>query len=118
TASTPAFFGANPAVVLQGERQGLRTLPGAEALAVELFADLDDAQRAEALQKKQFPEIEQGKPAPNVGPPVGLPAARMSPRQRALLANLIHSYAERMPAEVARRQLDDVQAAGLDRVHF
>src|SRR5262249_13591598 len=37
TAATPAFFGANPATVKDGDRKGLRTLPEAEDLALELF---------------------------------------------------------------------------------
>src|SRR5205085_1294341 len=35
--STPAFFGANPAVVMSGPRKGLRTLAEAEDLAKELW---------------------------------------------------------------------------------
>jgi hypothetical protein len=118
TASTPAFFGANPAVVKSGPRKGLRTLPGAEDRARELFASLDKGQQAVALQPKQFPEIEQGKAKPNVGAPVGLPAARMTAKQMDVLLKLIESYANRMPPEVAARQLAEVKQVGLDKVHF
>src|SRR5262245_47901582 len=41
-ASTPAFFGANPAAVKDGPRKGLRTLPDAEDLARDLFKSLDE----------------------------------------------------------------------------
>src|SRR5579883_2348823 len=44
-ASTPAFFGANPATVKAGPRQGLRTLPEAEDLAKDLFKALDDGRK-------------------------------------------------------------------------
>jgi hypothetical protein len=117
-AATPAFFGANPARVMGGDQKGLRTLPEAEDLALELFASLDEEQKKAALQPKNFAEIEQGKPAPTVGKPVGLPAAKMTPKQRDLLLRLVQGYAERMPPEVAAVEMDEVKRAGLDSVHF
>jgi Protein of unknown function (DUF3500) len=117
-ASTPAFFGANPARIPTGDQKGFRTLPEAEDLAQALFASLDEGQRKAALQPKQFPEIEQGKPVAGVGEPRGLPAARMTDKQRDTLLKLLQSYAERMPAEVARAEMDEVKSAGIARVHF
>src|SRR5437867_3823750 len=83
-ATTPAVFGANPATVMQGPRQGTRTLPEADDLAKELFKSLDEAQKKIAYQEKQFPEIQGKTPAPQVGAPVGLAAAKMTPPQRGL----------------------------------
>src|SRR5262249_47190048 len=40
--ATPYFFGANPAVVKGGPKDGLRTLPEAEDPARELIQSLDD----------------------------------------------------------------------------
>jgi hypothetical protein len=117
-AATPTFFGANPAHLKASDQPSLRTLPEAEDLARELFAALDEGQRKVALQAKQFPEIEQGKPAPHVGPPVGLPAARMSDKQRELLRRLVQGYADRLPPEVAAVEIDEVNRAGFDQVHF
>jgi hypothetical protein len=117
-AATPAFFGANPARVMGGDKKGLRTLPEAEDLALELFGSLDEDQKKTALQGKVFPEIEQGKPAPTVGKPVGLPAAKMTPKQRDTLLHLIDGYAARMEPEVAAAEMDEVKRAGLDGVHF
>jgi hypothetical protein len=117
-AATPAFFGANPARVMAGEKKNLRTLPEAEDLALELFTSLDEGQKKTALQPQNFAEIEQGKPAPTVGKPAGLPAAGMTEKQRDLLLRLIRGYAERMPPEVAAAEMDEVKRAGLDAVHF
>ncbi len=117
-AATPAFFGANPARVMAGDKKGLRTLPEAEDLALELFASLDEGQQKVALQPKNFDEIEQGKAAPTVGKPVGLPAVRMTEKQRDVLQRLIQGYAERMPPDVAAAEMDEVKRAGLDAVHF
>jgi hypothetical protein len=116
--ATPAFFGANPATVKQGERKGLRTLPEAEDLAKELFSSLDDEQRKMAFQDKQFPEIEEAKTTPNVGDPVGLAAEKMTAKQKAKLEELLLSYARRMPPDIAEVEMTQVREAGLDKVRF
>ncbi len=117
-ASTPAFFGANPATVKTGPRQGLRTLAEAEDLAKELFRSLTEEQRKIAFQDKEFPEIEEAKPAPNLGEPKGLAAAKMTEPQKAKLEALIKAYANRMPPDIAETELAQVREAGLDKVHF
>jgi hypothetical protein len=116
--ATPAFFGANPAKVRDGDKKGLRTLPESEDFARDLFASLDVDQQKVALQPKQFGEPQAGKPAPDVGKPVGLAAAKMTNDQRDLLQNLIRGYTERMPPEVATAQREEVRKAGLEAVHF
>jgi hypothetical protein len=121
-ASTPAFFGANPALIKnetkKGPKKGYRTLPEAEDLAQQLFASLSDEQKKEAGQPKLFPEIEQGKPVAHPGAPKGISAAKMNEKQRDLLLKLIQSYANRMPPEVAALEMADVKAGGIDKIHF
>lgn len=121
-ASTPAFFGANPALIKneteKGPKKGQRTLSQAEDLAQQLFASLNDDQKKEARQAKLFPEIEQGKPAAHLGAPRGVPAAKMNEKQRDLLMQLIQSYANRRPPEVAEKEMADVKSAGTDKIHF
>jgi len=116
--ATPSFFGANPATIKQGPRKGYQTLPEAEQLAKDLFDALDEDQKKVALQDKQFPEIEQGKAKPNVGEPKGLPASKLNDKQKAVLLKLVRSYADRMPEEVARLEMDRVEKAGTDKIHF
>jgi hypothetical protein len=116
--ATPAFFGANPAKVKAGPRQGLETLPEAEHLAINLFKSLDDDQRKIALRDKAFPEIEQANIVPGVGAPQGLQAEKMNEKQRALLQQLIESYADRMPQEVRAAELEQVRQGGLNKVYF
>jgi hypothetical protein len=117
-AATPAFFGANPADVKAGDKKGLMTLKGAQTLAPELFAALDDDQKKVALQSKQFPEIKMKTKGPVVGDPVGLAAAKMTDKQKDLLTKLLHAYTDRMPPEVAAAELAKVKAAGIDKVYF
>jgi len=116
--ATPNFFGANPATLPEGPRKGSKTLPEAEVLAKDLFNALDDDQKKVALQDKQFPEIEQGKAKPNVGPAKGLPASKMNKKQKAILLKLVASYADRMPDELAQFEMDRVEKAGTDKIHF
>jgi hypothetical protein len=120
-ASTPAFFGCNPAdtsQVVKGDAKGKRILSEAEDGAKELFAALDDDQRKVAFQEKQFPEVKMKTTAPQAGDPVGLAAAKMNDKQKDLLWKLLKGYAERMPAEVAEVELGRVKDAGLDKVYF
>jgi hypothetical protein len=116
--ATPAFFGANPATVMQGPRKGTRTLPQADDLAKELFLALDAEQKKIAYQEKELPEIDAQNRAPRLGDPTGLPAAKMTERQRGILLKLLQAYARRMPDEIAEAEMKEVHKAGLDQIHF
>jgi hypothetical protein len=118
SAATPALFGANPATVKAGPRKGLRTLPEADDLAMALFRDLDADQKKMAFQKQQFPEIKQESEDPGVGPPQGLPAARMTEKQQGMLRKLLRAYTDRMPPDVGATEMARVDEAGFDKVHF
>jgi hypothetical protein len=116
--ATPAFFGANPATVLEGPRKGTRTLPEADDLAKELFKTLDSDQQKIAYQEEPFPEIQGKTRAPKVREPRGLPAAKMSEGQRRILLKLLQAYASRMPDDVAEAKMSEVHKAGLDQIYF
>ncbi len=118
-AATPAFFGANPATVMQEPRKGTRTLMEADDLAKELFKMLDDNQKKIALQEKDFPEIKSHTILdPEVGQPKGLAAAKMTAKQRGLLLKLLQAYAGRMPPDVAEAEMAEVHKAGLEQIYF
>ncbi len=115
--ATPNFFGANPAEIKSGPRKGVRPLEPTEQLAFELFKSLDGEQAKIAHQEKPFGEPGQNTIKPNVGEPVGLPAAKMTAAQKATLTRLLKSYTERMPPEVGAVELKGALAE-LPRVHF
>ena len=117
-AATPAFFGANPATVMQGPRKGTRTLREADDLAKELFKTLDEEQKKIAYQEKEFPEIDSQNRAPKLGAPKGLPAAKMTEKQRGVLLRLLQAYASRMPDDVAEAEMGEVHKAGLEQIYF
>ena len=117
--ATPAFFGANPAVYIAGPKKGQEVLPEAEDYAKDLVKSLDDDQKKVAYQKEPFPEIEEAAKTPTkVGEPKGLAAAKMTEKQRDLLQKLLQGYADRMPPDVAKVEMDRVKDAGIDKVHF
>jgi hypothetical protein len=116
--ATPAFFGANPANVKDGERKGLTTLAEAEEPIKELFSALDDEQKKTALQMKPYPETAAQATAPKVGDPTGLAAAKMTEKQRALLMKAVEGYANRLPADVAAVQLAEVKQSGVEKIYF
>src|SRR5260370_31963222 len=116
--ATPSFYGANPAQIKGGPKKGLRVLAEAEDLAFQLFEALDAGQKKIAYQAKAFDEIKQATIHPGVGEPVGLPAAKMSKEQRAILVKLLEAYTRPMPEEVAAAEWEHVQDAVLKNVHF
>ena len=54
-ATTPFFFGANPAEVLKGDQAGLRILSNREDMALELINSLDSGQRTRAIVEDAAP---------------------------------------------------------------
>jgi hypothetical protein len=116
--ATPNFYGANPAEIKSGPKQGVRPLEPTERLAFELFKSLDDGQRQVAHQEKAFGEPAAGKADSGVGAPVGLPGAKMTEAQKQTLAKLLKTYTDRMPPDVGAHELKRATAAGLDKVYF
>jgi hypothetical protein len=119
-AATPVFFGANPAEVRQGPRQGLRTLADREDRALRLLQALDDSQRKSAIIAPEAPrDIRAANtPQPPTDPAVGVVAADLNAGQRSMLRALVESYEEDMPDEVAKAWLDEIRHAGTDSIRF
>jgi hypothetical protein len=119
-AATPAFFGANPAEVRQGPRQGLRTLADRDDRALRLLQALDENQRKTALFSAEAPgEIRAANtPQPPTDPAVGIAYADLNRDQQAMFRALFESYAEDMPEEVSRAWLGEIKRAGFDAVRF
>jgi hypothetical protein len=116
--ATPFVMCANPAEVKGGKHKGTVALPESLAPYKDLVAALDDEQRKAARQEKLHSDVEENKPKPTVGEPVGLKAAKMNDKQKGLLWKLIEGYARRMPEAIAAEELAAVKKAGLDDVHF
>jgi hypothetical protein len=119
-ASSPSFFGSNPAQVLDGPQKGLRVLAAEEDAGRALVLALDDAQRATATIQGATPgDIVTGnKPAADPQNPLGITASAMTPPQRELLMKLIDVYASYMAEDAAADRLSKLRAAGVDKIAF
>jgi hypothetical protein len=103
-ASTPSFFGANPAEVRGTSRDGLRTLAREEDLARALVKSLTADQLKTALvDKDAYKDIitMASRKAALAGQPNGLPFAKLTPTQIGLLTALVAEYADDFPAPIA-----------------
>jgi hypothetical protein len=119
-ATTPQFFGANPAEVRQGSRKGTRAIAVEEDLAFELLRSLDAAQRKAAILDAKAPNdiLTTNSREAAIQEDRGLAYAQMNAGQKALLVKLIETNAEAQPQAVARERVARVRAAGLDAVKF
>ena len=116
----PLFMGANPARVPSGPREGHRLLAAEEDLAFELLQMLDPQQRARAtISAQTFGDIvTQSDPTVKPMTFAGLPAAEMTVGQQRQLRRLLEVYAGRMADSSAGRQLQRINDAGFERLHF
>jgi hypothetical protein len=119
-ATTPAFFGANPADVQDGPLKGTRALAAEEDLARALVTGLTEDQRKSAITSDKAPAdiltFNTRKAA--ILENVGLPASQMSSPQQGVLMSLIEEHASaQAPALVAAR-LARVRADGLAAIKF
>jgi hypothetical protein len=119
-ADAPSFFGANPAEVRQGPRQGLRVLAAEEDLGRDLLMSLDDSQRKVAVvSETAYKDIltAANRKASIDGQPSGLPASKMNAKQFEKLTALIAEYADNMPEQMAQARMEQAKKAGKN-LHF
>ncbi|MFO0907771.1 MAG: DUF3500 domain-containing protein [Isosphaeraceae bacterium] len=118
--ATPAFFGANPAEVRQGTREGLRTLGDIEDRALRLVQALNDEQKKEAIVEAAAPKDIRAAntPQPPTDEPVGIAFAKLADEQKQALKALVEAYAEGMPGEIGQAWLTEIRDAGPDHVKF
>src|SRR5205085_11214631 len=90
-ASSPSFFGSNPAEVREGAKKGLRILGAEEDAARALLQSLDAAQRATAIIDATAPGdmITMAKVDINPLSPAGIGADALTALQRDLLMKLV-----------------------------
>src|SRR3984957_14004656 len=100
----PVFFGANPACVSYAGRPVSRPLAPEADLVRALLAPVGGAGRSAAVVASRAPDDTH----PGINPraaegiePLGVPAARLGSGARALLAQLVALYLDRLPAEPA-----------------
>jgi len=119
-ASSPTFFGSNPAEVREGPKKGLRILGDQEDAARDLLMALNDSQRAKAIiQNVALNEIVTTNKL-DISPlsPAGIPAAEMTPPQREMLMKVVNIYISKMVDDIAADRTAKLQKAGVDKIAF
>ena len=118
-ATSPSFFGANPALVAKGPKAGLRTLAAEEDEARKLLGMLDAAQRAAAvIDARPYGDIVTG--ARDKVSPLedrGLQARAMNEAQRTQLRRLIDAHAESFEPALRAARLARTDE-GFDAIRF
>jgi hypothetical protein len=116
----PLFMGANPARVPYGPKAGLRLLAAEEDVARELIRMLPERRRSRAmLADDAFPDIiTRNDPKVRSLNIAGLAAREMSQPEQAQLRKLLHVYSGRMTESAAREQLERIDRAGFEKLHF
>jgi hypothetical protein len=119
-ASSPTFFGANPAEVREGPRQGLRVLGPQEDAARALLASLDASQREKAVITATAPNDIVTMVSVEVSPltPEGIAASALTESQRALLMRLVDVYVGYMPADLAAERRARFEKADVGKITF
>jgi len=119
-ASSPQFFGTNPAEVREGPKAGLRILGDQEDEARALLMALNESQRAKAvIQNVALNEIVTTNKL-DITPlaPVGIAASELTPQQKEMLMKVVNIYISKMADDIAAARVAKLQKAGLDNITF
>lgn len=116
----PLFMGSNPARVPHGPKTGLRLLKAEEDLARDLIRMFPAERRTRAiLADNAFSDIiTRNDPKVRSLNVEGLAARDMSEAEQTQLRKLLHVYSDRMTESAAREQLEHIERAGFDKLHF
>jgi hypothetical protein len=118
-ATSPSFFGANPAHVQKGPKQGLRVLGAEEDEARKLLDSLDAAQKRVAIvDPRTYGEIiTTNKERVSPLDQRGLEARALNAPQKAQLRRLIEVYADNFEAPLRAARLARAEE-GFDAIRF
>lgn len=119
-AVSPNFWGANPAKVPSGPREGLRTLKGEEDLAREFVLSLTDKQRKIAIIADKAPKDIYTGADKKVSPldSQGIKVSQLKKNQLLGFTQIINEYLQNMPADVASNRWEKLSKAGMDTIEF
>ncbi len=119
-ASSPQFFGTNPAEVRTGSRLGTRVLGREEDLARELVTSLSAEQKSRAIIETSVPRdiITGADKQVSALDGSGVRYADLNSSQKLNLMRVIEEIASVQPAAIFAARMADIRAQGLDDVQF
>ncbi len=118
--TTPAFFGANPGEVRQGEFKGLRVLGEEEDLGRKLVKNLTVEQKEMAILDGETPRDVINGPGRSAEAlsPMGISASKLTGTQAEMLRKLIATYLGKFRPELAANDWEKIETAGFEKTHF
>lgn len=122
--STPQFFAANPATVMDEVSgplgKGTRVLRDEEQLAFDLVNALDGGRKKIAIIDQDAPkEIRfAGEPQANVGGAEGIEYNMLDDNSKAMLKKLVGAYVDAVAEPVAKSRRQTIEKDGWDEVRF
>lgn len=119
-AVTPAFMGANPAIVPNGPKKGQQVLKDESQLAFALLESLGPAQLSAAIVADKAPAdiITGNKRKAWLLDPPGLSYRQLQPAQQAQLKRLLAVYIDRYTKLMADVLWKEIGDAGWEQLHF
>jgi hypothetical protein len=116
----PAFYGTNPAQVLNGPQKGLRVLGAEEDLGRALVMALDEKQRKQAIFDPKAPSdiLSFDKRTAQPLEKIGIKASDLTGKQFAMLEKLIEEYLGNVPDDVAALRRAKLKAAKKEELLF
>ena len=119
-ASSPTFFGTNPAEVREGSKKGLRILAAEEDSARALLLALSPEQQKQAVINPVAPGdiLTMNKLTIDRLAPAGIAAGALDAKQRDLLMKVVDAYVGLMASDIAQERTAKLQKAGVDKITF
>ncbi len=119
-ATSPAFLGSNPAVVMDGPMKGTRALAVEADLGWAMLDGLQGSSRVAAIVAGAAPlDIVTGNSRKAaILQPVGLSAGEMNVKEQGLLMSLIEAHASVQQPALAAVRLAAIKAGGFENVRF
>ncbi len=120
SASTPQFFGTNPAHVREGPHAGERVLGAEDHFARSLLGSLSGDDLRSAIVSDEAPRdiLTSSERQATMQEDLGVAYSALNEQQQATLWSLIEEYAAVQPEPIARERLEKVRAAGLGNIKF
>jgi len=117
---TPAFYGANPAVVPSGPKSGWQLLKKEELLARDLLASFDEEQKKVAIISNDVPDdIYSGtKRQISIGQMEGLQASKLNSAQMVKFKALLSIYIDKLEDPYADREWKKIESWGYKSLYF
>ena len=119
----PFFLGAWPTRAsgpYAGLPRGYRAMPREEDAARQLVRSLGPRQQRLAIFQDESltDHVTQNRPRVTALAPVGVRVEELAPAQRRLVTEIVRTYMSVLPDGVARRSLDRIERAGVERIRL